>query len=131
MNEISERDYEQILDYYNKPIPKSRRILKKNAEDILAKKLCGCINAIRNTRKRKTVPGKVKYYKDSEAVAICRASILKNKGIMNTRFTCKKKPALLADRSGKKLKKLNSKRKNKTLNEIVGLYDKKRTLKRR
>ena len=40
MTELNDSDYKQILEYYNKPIPKSRRLLKNSAEKILAEKLC-------------------------------------------------------------------------------------------
>ena len=38
MSQISNDDYKKILEYYNKPIPKSKRLLKIEAEQIMATK---------------------------------------------------------------------------------------------
>ena len=46
MSELTNNDYKKILEFYNKPIPKSRRLLKKQAEKILANKLCKCIKKV-------------------------------------------------------------------------------------
>ena len=35
---LTNKDYISILKYYNMPIPKSKRILKKQAETIMAEK---------------------------------------------------------------------------------------------
>ena len=46
MTELTNKDYTHILEYYKKPIPKSKRLLKMEAEKILASKLCKCIKDI-------------------------------------------------------------------------------------
>ena len=46
MYELSNNDYKKILEFYNKTIPKSKRLLKQQAEKIIATKLCRCIKKI-------------------------------------------------------------------------------------
>ena len=43
------------MKYYNKPIPKSKRILKIEAEQILATKLCRCIKKIDTNFEAKSI----------------------------------------------------------------------------
>ena len=78
MSELTNNDYKKILEFYNKPIPKSRRLLKKQAEKILANKLCKCIK-------------KVDKENEARAIGICTKTIINNKGIVRGKFTCKKK----------------------------------------
>ena len=78
MSELTNNDYKNILEFYNKPIPKSRRLLKKQAEKILANKLCKCIK-------------KVDKENEARAIGICTKTIINNKGIVRGKFTCKKK----------------------------------------
>ena len=40
MNKITDNDYKKILEFYKINIPKSKRLLKIQAEKILATKLC-------------------------------------------------------------------------------------------
>jgi len=46
MSQLTNNDYKQILEYYKKHKPQSSRLLKKKAEEIIAKKLCRCIKKI-------------------------------------------------------------------------------------
>ena len=78
MSELTNNDYKRILEFYNKPIPKSRRLLKKQAEKILANKLCKCIK-------------KVDKENEARAIGICTKTIINNKGLVRGKFTCKKK----------------------------------------
>lgn len=79
---LTKRDYLSILKYYNIDSKGMTELaLKKNAEDILARKMCRCIKAV---QKYNTSP-------DKRAVAICRDSVLKKKNLNNFTFTCKKK----------------------------------------
>ena len=39
MSELTNNDYVNILKFYNKTIPKSRRLIKKQAENIISTKL--------------------------------------------------------------------------------------------
>ena len=76
---ITDNDYKKILEYYKKPLPPSRRLLKLNAEKILAQKLCRCIK-------------KVGVNSDNEArsIGICTKTIFNRKGFTRGKFQCKK-----------------------------------------
>jgi len=81
MYELTNKDYKQILDYYNKPIPKSNRLLKINAEKILAEKLCKCIK-------------KLDPVNESKSIGICTKTVLNRKGYTRGKFQCKKKKSI-------------------------------------
>lgn len=66
--------------------------MRKEAEDVLAGKLCRCI--------KKVDPGDEK-----KSIAVCRASILARKGFDIYGFSCKEKPALKIGKNGRKLRK--------------------------
>ena len=67
MSQLNTKDYKNILEFYNKPIPKSQRLLKNQAEGLLADKLCKCIK-------------KIDTKKESIAIGICTKSVINNKG---------------------------------------------------
>ena len=46
MSELNNNDYKHILEYYQKPVPKSKRLLKMTAEKIMSEKLCRCIKKV-------------------------------------------------------------------------------------
>jgi hypothetical protein len=75
---LTNKDYKSILKFYNKKISKSSKINKKNAEKILATKLCRCIKSI-GTRD------------ENKALRICTSKIFKTKGLRRGKFTCKKR----------------------------------------
>lgn len=81
MSELTITDYKHILEFYKKPIPKSKRILKMQAEKILANKLCKCIK-------------KVDKQNEGRAIGICTKTIINNKGYSRGKFTCKNKPTI-------------------------------------
>ena len=81
MSELTNNDYKRILEFYNKSIPKSKRLLKQQAEKILASKLCRCIK-------------KVDKENESRAIGICTKTIINNKGFTRGKFTCKKKETI-------------------------------------
>jgi hypothetical protein len=81
MSELTNNDYKVILEYYNKQIPKSNRLLKKRAEQILANKLCKCIKKVEPTN-------------EARSIGICTKSILNNKGYTRGKFKCKGKRAI-------------------------------------
>lgn len=108
---LSQSDYKKILNFYNIPLHKNKRIRKKMAENILAEKLCKCIKKItkqrakklpvyKNTRKKKNI-SLTQLEKDS--IGICRNSVISKKGLINFSFTCKKKPQLRS-KKGKTVK---------------------------
>ena len=78
MSEITDSDYKKILEFYEKPIPKSKRLLKLEAEKILATKLCRCIK-------------KVDVKNESRSIGICTKSVINTKGFTRGKFKCKGK----------------------------------------
>lgn len=94
MTELNNKDYINILEYYKKLIPKSKRLLKNEAEKILASKLCKCIKKIDPTN-------------EAKSIGICTKSVINRKGLSRGKFTCKKKPSIQV----KKMKNNYTKRK--------------------
>lgn len=78
---LTNKDYKSILKFYNKKISVSSKINKKNAEKILATKLCRCIKSIK-TRD------------ESKAIRVCTSKIFQNKGLKRGKFTCKKRQSV-------------------------------------
>ena len=78
MTELTNTDYKKILEFYNKPIPKSKRLLRIQAEKILVSKLCRCIK-------------KVDKENEARAIGICTKTIINSKGFVRGKFTCKKR----------------------------------------
>jgi len=90
MSSLTQADYKTILVYYNisyanLPI----RDIKRLAHEVLANKLCRCI--------KKAVPH------EKTAIPICINSIFKKKNIKISRFTCKKRPTLFANRNTRRV----------------------------
>lgn len=94
MTELTNKDYIKILEYYKKPIPKSKRLLKMEAEKIIASKLCRCIK-------------KIDPVNEAKSIGICTKTIINRKGFSRGTFKCKGKPTLKL----KKLKKNSTRRK--------------------
>ena len=78
MNKLTINDYKQILEFYNIPIPKSKKLLKIEAEKIMATKLCRCIK-------------KVDPENEKKSIAICTKTIFNRKGLKRGKFNCKSK----------------------------------------
>jgi hypothetical protein len=81
MSELTNTDYKKILEFYNKPIPKSKQLLKTQAEKILVSKLCRCIK-------------KVDKENEARAIGICTKTIINSKGLIRGKFTCKKRQGI-------------------------------------
>ncbi len=77
-HELTKKDYISILKFYKQPIPKSLRLLQKQAEQIMAQKLCKCIK-------------KIDPITESKSIGICTKTIFNNKGYSRGQFQCKKK----------------------------------------
>ena len=90
-NELKNKDYISILKFYNMNIPKSRRLLKQQAEHILSEKLCNCIKKLDLNEKN--------------AIAICTISIFNRKNLKRGKFNCKKNRSV-------KLQKMNGSKSN-------------------
>ena len=88
MSELTTNDYKHILEFYKKPFPKSKRILKTQAEKLLASKLCRCIK-------------KVDKINEARAIGICTKTIINNKGFSRGKFSCKKKSIIQLSKNGK------------------------------
>jgi hypothetical protein len=93
MSNLTIKDYKSILEFYKKSIPKSKRLLKSSAENLIVSKLCRCIKKVDNLS-------------ESRSIGICTKTIINNKGFKRGKFTCKKKQSII-------LKKKNNTRKNK------------------
>ena len=78
MSEITDTDYKKILEFYEKPIPRSKRLLKIEAEKILATKLCRCIKKVGDKN-------------ESRAIGICTKTVINTKGFTRGKFKCKGK----------------------------------------
>jgi len=79
--ELTNKDYESILSYYKISIPKSKRILKKKAEDIMAQKLCKCIK-------------KLDPENEAKSIGICTKTIFNRRGLTRGNFKCKKRQSV-------------------------------------
>jgi hypothetical protein len=92
---MNNNDYIQILNYYKEHIPKSKRLIQTNAENILAQKLCRCIKKVDN-------------FTDNEpkSIGICTKTIFNRKRLTRGKFTCKGKSHV----SFKKTRKNRSKK---------------------
>jgi hypothetical protein len=92
MSELTNIDYKKILDFYNKPIPKSKSLLKRQAEKLLVSKLCRCIK-------------KVDKENEARAIGICTKSIINSKGLIRGKFTCKKRQEINLKKKTRKSRK--------------------------
>jgi hypothetical protein len=92
MSELTTNDYKRILEFYKKNIPKSKRLLKIEAEKLLASKLCRCIK-------------KVDKQNEARAIGICTRTIINNKGFTRGKFTCKKRQSINLRRKTRKNRK--------------------------
>jgi len=92
---LSRKEYIEILKYYNIKFNDNDSIkkLRKMSENIIAEKLCKCIKSVSNTTKN---------INESNAIGICNKSILHKRKLKIQKFTCKKKPKLLATKNNKK-----------------------------
>ena len=92
---LSHDDYIKILKYYKiKNIEKlSRTQVRKYAENLLAEKLCRCIKKITKTTN----------LSEQEVIPICKNSVIKQKKLKINRFSCKKKPKLIANKKSRKV----------------------------
>ena len=75
---MNNNDYIQLLNYYNIPTPKSKKLIKEEGEKILALKLCKCIKKV-NTKDNN----------EPRAIGICTKTIFNRKGLTRGKFQCK------------------------------------------
>ena len=93
-SELTNKDYISILNYYNLVVPRSKRLIKLNAEKIMAEKLCKCIK-------------KIDPVNEAKSIGICTKTIFNRKGYTRGQFKCKKPQSV-------KFRKTNKSKKNKT-----------------
>lgn len=93
--ELHNEDYIEILNYYKMPVPKSKRLLRLEAENILSSKLCKCIKKVTAISKPEN---------EARSIGICTKTIFNNKGLTRGRFKCKGKRYVKFNRT-KKLRK--------------------------
>ena len=74
--ELTNNDYTDILHFYKMRIPRSSRLLKQQAEKIIANKLCKCIK-------------KLDPENEAKSIGICTKTIINNKGYKRGTFKCK------------------------------------------
>ena len=86
---LNKKDYTKILKYYNLPIPKSASKMKKQAEEVLALKLCRCIK-------------KVSPSNEAKAIGVCTRTKCERKNLKRGAFTCKKKRSVEVSRLRKR-----------------------------
>jgi hypothetical protein len=89
MSKITDDDYKKILEFYKISIPKSKILLKKKVEKILAIKLCRCIK-------------KVDIENEARSIGICTKSVLNRKGLTRGKFKCKGKQSVSFSKTRKK-----------------------------
>ena len=96
-NGVTNKDYISILNYYKINIPKSKILIKKQAEKIMAEKLCKCIK-------------KIDKQNEAKSIGICTKTIFNRKGYTRGKFECKKKQTVNFRKTNKSK---NKTRKNK------------------
>ena len=98
---LNNNDYIKILQYYKLDIPKSNRLLKKKAEDIISQKLCSCIK-------------KVEVVNEAKSIGTCTNSVINRKGLKRgNKFNCTGKRKITLMKIKKNLMIGNKTRKNK------------------
>ena len=94
--ELTNKDYINILKYYKLNIPKSKKLLRKQAEKIMAEKLCKCI--------KKLDPNE-----ESKSIGICTNTIFGRKGYTRGVFQCDKKQSVKFRKTNKNKTQRNKK----------------------
>jgi hypothetical protein len=92
-NELKNKDYISILKFYKMTVPKSKRLLKQQAENILSEKLCKCIKKVDPDEKK--------------SIAICTKSIFNRKNLKRGKFNCKKNRSVKIQKNNGSITKKN------------------------
>jgi hypothetical protein len=96
-SKLNNKDYINILQYYKLNVPKSKRLLKKQAEKIMAEKLCKCIK-------------KIDPENEAKSIGICTKTVFNRKGYTRGQFQCKKKQSVKFRRTNKNINKTTRKK---------------------
>lgn len=78
--DLSIDDYKNILKYYNESIPRTNTKIRRNAEILMATKLCGCIKKVGKNDQS-----------EGRAIGICTRTIFNRKNIKRGTFKCRKR----------------------------------------
>ena len=94
VKKITNNEYIKILEFYKISIPKTKKLIQKEAENIMSEKLCKCIKQIDVGEPR--------------SIGICTKSIFNKKGFTRGKFRCKNKRFVTFRKtSSKKTRKTN------------------------
>ena len=77
-NDLTIKEYIDILQYYNVSVPAKSHDIKEKAEKIITTKLCGCINKLNQ-----------KNMNNTKSIGVCTKSVVNNKGFSIESFKCK------------------------------------------
>jgi hypothetical protein len=88
--ELTNKDYIDILSFYKITIPKSKRLIKKKAENIISDKLCRCIKTVQQKLINTSNTSNNTKLSEAKAIGICTKTIFNNKGFTRGQFKCKK-----------------------------------------
>lgn len=97
VSKLTNKDYINILQYYKLNIPKSQKLLKIQAEKIMAEKLCKCIKKIDSKN-------------EAKSIGICTKSVFNTKGYTRGKFQCKKHQSVKFRRTNKNTNKTQRKK---------------------
>jgi hypothetical protein len=94
---LDEQDYKVILKFYDINTHKlTKRELKQKATDILANKLCRCINNINTTVEN--------------PVGVCKHSVIRKKSLVSGNVKCGKKARFILPKKNKRTLSKKTKR---------------------
>jgi hypothetical protein len=93
---LTHADYIKILKYYKMRIPNSAKTVKRNAEKMLATKLCRCIKKVGSIGE----PGSIgEHASEQRAIGVCTRTVIARKGLRRGSFKCAKKRITLFKRA--------------------------------
>lgn len=101
--DLSLDDYKNILKYYNETIPKSHKEIRRNAEVLMANKLCGCIKKV----------GIKNDQTEGRAIGICTRTIFNRKNIKRGSFKCRKRTQSVSMQKKRNSRKTRKSRKRR------------------
>ena len=93
MTRLTVKDYTNILTYYKiDGKGKTKKEQRSIAENLLAKKLCRCIQKVGAGKGTPSgMKAKQKTRRRGRAIGICRAAVIRRKGYRIKKFSCKKR----------------------------------------
>lgn len=100
--DLSLDDYKNILKYYNEPIASSHKEIRRNAEILMASKLCGCIKKVGKNDKT-----------EGRAIGICTRTIFNRKNIKRGSFKCRKRTKSVSMQKKKNTRKTRKSQKRR------------------